>query len=89
MDKYLKRRWDNAQRYKPEQVVYLGEARGGHWFAVQSSRGGWYRVWVKFVEGKLVASWCECEDHGECKLRDVPICKHTLAASLRRDQCNS
>ena len=85
MDKYLKRRWGKAQLYKPSQVVYLGEARGGYWNAVQSSRSGWYRTWVKFNdEGELVDAWCECLDFGECKLREVEICKHALAAAIHR-----
>ena len=93
MDKYLKRKWARAQLYTPSQVVYLSKARGGYWYAVQSSRGGWYRVWVKFDEqGKLVNAWCECPDHGDSTLRGVAVCKHALAAALavwRDKQCNS
>lgn len=93
MDKYLKRRWDAAQLYEQSQVVYLGEANGGYWYAVQSSRKGWYRTWVKFDDkGDLVDSWGECDDFGECKLRNVDVCRHSLAAALHRKgelQCNS
>ena len=87
MDKYLKRKWGKAQLYEQSQVVYLGKARDGYWYAVQSSRKGWYRVWVKFDEqGSLINAWCECEDHGESKLRDVPVCKHVLAAALHHSK---
>ncbi|NIV33070.1 MAG: hypothetical protein GWN58_27575 [Anaerolineae bacterium] len=69
MDKYLKRRWAHAQEYTAQQVVQLDN---GSFWSVQSTRGGWYTVYVQFdAEGKLSRTHCPCDDHGETKLHGV------------------
>lgn len=79
VDKYLARRWHRAQEYAANQIVCVGHGQ----YLVVSSRGGYYSVRVTLKDRKLVFARCNCPDWGTTHLRNVPVCKHVLAAAQR------